>query len=1149
MSARRSRDVPSLATEPDWYKDAILYELHIRAFSDSDGDGRGDLRGLASRLDYLHQLGVTAIWLLPFYPSPLRDDGYDIADYTSIHPDLGTLADFRHFVAEAHRRNIRVVTELVLNHTSDQHPWFERARRSPPGSTWREFYVWSDTTDRYEDARIIFQDFEQSNWTWDPVAGQYYWHRFYSHQPDLNFRHEPVRRAVLKVVDFWLAMGVDGLRLDAVPYLYEAEGTDCENLPETHAYLQQLRAHIDANFPGRMLLAEANQWPEDAARYFGDDDECHMAFHFPLMPRLFMALRMEDRFPIVDIMQQTPEIPKHSQWALFLRNHDELTLEMVTDEERDYMYRAYARDPQMRVNLGIRRRLAPLLQFHRQKIELMYGLLLSLPGTPVLYYGDEIGMGDNVFLGDRNGVRTPMQWSSDRNAGFSEANPHRLYLPVNIDPECHYESVNVEAQLDNPDSLLRWVRRLVALRKRHRVFGRGSMEFVRSDNPSVLAFVRRDGNEQVLVVANLSRFAQYVELDLGRFQGMRPLELFGRTAFPAIGDLPYLVTLSPHAFYWFQLEATAGEEPGAERPLPELRVPAQWWQVLDGRQRRPLEAALPELLRSRRWFAGKHRRIQSVTIGERISLSGVGWRTEVLVVNVEFFEGEGEQYLLPLAVLWRDDAVALERDRPEAVLARVVGPSGTEGALFDGTYLSETSRAVLRLVAERRRRGLDAGARLVATSTPATAATLAQLAEDDELPARVGAAEQSNSSVVLGSPDGERVVMKVFRRLLPGENPELDVGRHLAGTDAPVARLLGAVELERPGVEATTVAVLHELVPHEADGWTATVRAAGAFLEQVLPSSESPVLPPPPRGGLLGALASGALPDDVGACLPDVVPAADLLGQRTAELHRALASGEQDAFRPEPTTGLSRRSLYQSMRNTARRSLVLLRQHLRDLTPENEALARDVLDHEDAILDRLTATLQVQGGLRARVHGDLHLGQILFTGRDYVFVDFEGEPARSFGERRLKRSVLTDVAGMLRSYHYAAHTAVAEAAQRGVLEEADGVTVDGAGPVPPPAGAHGVLTPAHYRDAADRFAFWVGTSFLAGYLEAAEGSGLLPDDPDGLAALLGAQLLDKALYELRYELANRPEWVHLPLLGLRFLLGSIGTPPGREPGR
>src|SRR5579883_3297618 len=456
----------TLADDPLWYKDAIIYELHVRAFADSNGDGIGDFRGLMGKLDYLQDLGITALWLLPFYPSPLRDDGYDIADYTNVNPAYGTLADFQAFLKEAHRRGLRVITELVLNHTSDQHPWFQRARRAPAGSPERNFYVWTDDPNKYHEARIIFKDFEPSNWTWDPVAGAYFWHRFYSHQPDLNYDNPAVHQATFEVLDFWLGMGIDGLRLDAVPYLYEREGTNCENLPETHAYLKKLRRHIDEKFPNRMLLAEANQWPEDAVAYFGQGDECHMDFHFPLMPRLFMALRMEDRFPIIDILQQTPAIPESCQWALFLRNHDELTLEMVTDEDRDYMYRLYAQDPQARINLGIRRRLAPLLENHRGKIELLNALLLALPGTPVIYYGDEIGMGDNIYLGDRNGVRTPMQWNAERNAGFSRANPQRLYLPVIIDPEYHFEAVNVEAQQNNPHSLLWWMKRIIEQRKR-----------------------------------------------------------------------------------------------------------------------------------------------------------------------------------------------------------------------------------------------------------------------------------------------------------------------------------------------------------------------------------------------------------------------------------------------------------------------------------------------------------------------------------------------------------------------------------------------------------------------------------------------------------------------------------------------------------
>ena len=542
-----------IGANPQWYKDAIIYEARVRSFFDSNGDGYGDFRGLASKLDYLQDLGVTALWLLPFYPSPMRDDGYDIADYTDVHQEVGALSDFEFFLEQAHARGLRVITELVLNHTSDQHPWFKRARRAPPGSTDRDFYVWSDTPERYREARIIFKDFEPSNWAWDPVARAYFWHRFYAHQPDLNFENPAVHEALFGVVDFWFGKGVDGLRLDAVPYLYEAEGTNCENLPQTHAFLKRLRAHVDARFSDRMLLAEANQWPEDAVAYFGNGDRCHMAFHFPLMPRMFMANRMEDRFPLIDILNQTPSIPENAQWATFLRNHDELTLEMVTDEERDYMYRVYAEDPQARVNLGIRRRLAPLLGNDRRRIELMNALLFALPGTPVIYYGDEIGMGDNIYLGDRNGVRTPMQWNQDRNAGFSAANPQRLYLPLVADPENHPAAVNVEAQQNNPTSLLWWMRRLIGAARRSPSLSRGDIEFLYPENRKVVAFLRTFEDDRTLVVANLSRSAQFVELDLSRFDGRQPVELIGRVAFPRIGQLPYLLTLGPHDFLWFEL--------------------------------------------------------------------------------------------------------------------------------------------------------------------------------------------------------------------------------------------------------------------------------------------------------------------------------------------------------------------------------------------------------------------------------------------------------------------------------------------------------------------------------------------------------------------------------------------------------------------
>ncbi|MEA2677536.1 MAG: maltose alpha-D-glucosyltransferase / alpha-amylase, partial [Chloroflexota bacterium] len=585
-----------MSGDPTWYKDAVIYELHVRSFADSNGDGIGDFAGLTSRLDYLADLGVTALWLLPFYPSPGRDDGYDIADYTGVNPDYGTLRDVKTLIREAHDRGLRVITELVCNHTSDQHPWFQRARRAPAGSAARDYYVWSDTPERYPDVRIIFKDFERSNWTFDETANAYYWHRFYHHQPDLNFDNPKVRAELKKALDFWLELGVDGLRLDAVPYLYERDGTNGENLPETHEFLRQLRAHIDAKYDDRMLLAEANQWPEDAAAYFGDGDECHMAFHFPLMPRLFMSIQMEDRFPIIDILQQTPELPEGGQWALFLRNHDELTLEMVTDEERDYMYRVYASEREARINLGIRRRLAPLLGNDRAKIELMNGLLLSLPGTPVIYYGDEIGMGDNVYLGDRDGVRTPMQWTGDRNAGFSRANPQRLYLPPIIDPEFHYEQVNVENQAKNGASLLWWMRRMLALRKRYDVFGRGDLEFLQPENRRVLAYLRTDEERSVLIVANLSRVAQYVELDLSRFRGAEPVELFGQTHFPPIGELPYLLTLGPHAIYWLAIESADVSEDPDEVGAPVIEASGAIDALVTGRRQGELERAIARFL-------------------------------------------------------------------------------------------------------------------------------------------------------------------------------------------------------------------------------------------------------------------------------------------------------------------------------------------------------------------------------------------------------------------------------------------------------------------------------------------------------------------------------------------------------------------------
>jgi maltose alpha-D-glucosyltransferase/alpha-amylase len=547
-----------ITADKDWYKDAIIYELHVKAFYDSNGDGYGDFRGLTEKLDYLQDLGINCIWLLPFYESPLRDDGYDIADYYKVHHNYGTVADFKAFMKAAHSRGIRVLADLVLNHTSDQHAWFQQARSSTDPKK-RNYYVWSDDPKKYKEARIIFTDTEHSNWTYDPVAKQYYWHRFFSHQPDLNFDNPTVRREMIRVMRFWLDMGLDGFRCDAVPYLFEREGTNCENLPETHEYLKEIRRSVEEKYGGdKVLLAEANQWPEDLLPYFGDGDEFHMAFNFPLMPRIFMALRREDRTPIMEIISRLPAIPEPCQWGIFLRNHDELTLEMVTDEERDYMYYEYAKDPRMKINIGIRRRLAPLMDNGRRQMEFLANLLLTLPGTPVLYYGDEIGMGDNIYLGDRDGVRTPMQWTGDRNAGFSRADPARLYSPPITDPVYGYQAINVEAQLRTQTSLLNWMRRLIRVRKQYPVFGRGEIQFLHPENKKVLAYVRRGGGQHVLCVANLSRFSQPVEMDLREYNGWTPVELIGNTRFPRIGELPYFITLGPHGFFWFRLEQPQG---------------------------------------------------------------------------------------------------------------------------------------------------------------------------------------------------------------------------------------------------------------------------------------------------------------------------------------------------------------------------------------------------------------------------------------------------------------------------------------------------------------------------------------------------------------------------------------------------------------
>jgi maltose alpha-D-glucosyltransferase/alpha-amylase len=1114
------RDTEYLIVEDDplWYKDAIIYELPVKSFCDGNGDGIGDFQGLTGKLDYLQDLGVTALWLLPFFPSPLRDDGYDISDYTGIHPVYGNLTDFRQFLREAHRRGLRVITEVVINHTSDQHPWFQRARRAKAGSRWRHFYVWSDTPDRYKETRIIFKDFESSNWAWDPVAKAYYWHRFYSHQPDLNYDNPEVRKAIFKVIDFWFGMGVDGLRLDAVPYLFEREDTNCENLPETYEILRELRAHVDTKFKNRMLLAEANQWPEDAAAYFGQGDECHMAFHFPLMPRLFMGLRMEDRFPIIDIFEQTPSIPESCQWGLFLRNHDELTLEMVTDEERDYMYRVFAQDPQMRLNLGIRRRLAPLLGNHRRRIELMNGLLLSLPGTPVIYQGDEIGMGDNIYLGDRNGVRTPMQWSGDRNAGFSRANPQKLYLPVIVDPEYHYETINVEVQQNNPHSPLWWMKRRIAVRRRYKAFGRGTIEFLHPENRKIFAFIRSHQDERILIVANLSRFVQCAELDLSAYQGMVPLEIFGQTRFPPIGELPYFFTLGPRDFYWFSLVPQLIDQvslPATESQLPTVVVTGRWDNIFRGKAKTALEGTLPVYLQGRRWFGGKARSIKSARIRDVIPVVNEVSPGFITVVQVEYTEEDDETYVLPLTYATGEKADNVLRDSSQAVCARLhVKDREETGILYDASVDKGFCQALLETIIRRRRPRGTEGELL---ARPTRAFRDIRGPSDAPLDPSALKAEQSNTSVLYG----DRFILKLFRRLHPGVNPDLEIGRFLTekgfGNIPPVA---GAIEYQRGGEDPMTLAILQALVPNQGDAWEYTLDVLGHFFEQILAQPTEV-----PNAGLtsqpLLELVASEPPEEVFEKIGPYAEAARLLGQRTAELHVMLASAPQDStFAPEPFSKLYQRALYQSMRSLAGNVFHLLRQRLGNLPDPLRPKIETIIERQAEILNRFRSVTERKiTATRIRCHGDYHLGQVLYTGKDFVIIDFEGEPARPISERRIKRSPLRDVAGMLRSFHYAAYARLFAQQEGGLIRSEDF---------------------SYLESWVEFWHTWVSVLFLKAYLEVAAQGGFLPRTHEELQVLIDIYLLEKTIYEVGYELNNRPGWIRIPVQGILRQLKSAG---------
>ena len=1087
---------------PLWFKEAIIYQLHIKAFCDANNDGIGDFQGLLSKLDYLKNLGVTALWLLPFYPSPLRDDGYDIADYFAVNPSYGTLDDFKQFLDAAHQTGLRVITELVLNHTSDQHAWFQKSRRAAPGDPWRDYYVWSDDPTKYREARIIFKDYETSNWTYDPVAKSYFWHRFFNHQPDLNYDNPEVKAAAFKILDFWLDLGVDGLRLDAVPYLIEREGTSCENLLETHHILQELRARIDAKYDDRMLLAEANQWPEDAVAYFGTGNECHMAFHFPLMPRMFMSLHMEDRYPIVDILEQTPAIPENCQWAIFLRNHDELTLEMVTEEERDYMYRVYAKDSRARINLGIRRRLAPLLGNNRRKLELIHSMLFSLPGSPILYYGDEIGMGDNIYLGDRNGVRTPMQWSSDKNAGFSRANPHSLYLPVNIDPEFHFEAVNVEVQETNLSSMLWWMRRVISIRKRFPAFGHGDFRMLTPSNNKVLAFTRTYDTQTILVVVNLSRFSQAVELDLSEWTGYIPEDTFGHARFPVIRDDQYLLTLAAHTSYWLLLTPPDFARTGdGQKSVPVIQsYSPSWWFTPTGT--RFVDRELTTYIKNSRWFRSKSRVVLSVNMLDQITLPGDNLG-QLLIVGFNFTEGARELYALPVRVVSGEEAHGVEVENPGAVIARV-GENGD--LLVDAVVSQPFHHILLELISDGR---VLAGRTGRLGSTRST--RLSQTVENGLPPqSKILKVEQSNSSIVFD----EKIYLKLFRKLEEGLNPDLELTKQLTEKCGfeHVPYYLGDIQYIAPGQDPASLVMMQSYTTSEQDGWSHTLAAVSRYFERVL---GEPQPAPAPAIGLWQQIPEPFL-SLIGGVHLDTVR---LLGTRTAEMHLDLAKdSDSPDFAPEPFSLQHQRSVFQSIRSESKQSMALLTRIQNRLEEHSKSLAEQVLRHAEVLSGCHDYLLREQiDAKKIRIHGDYHLGQLLFTGKDFIILDFEGEPGRPIGERRLKRSALVDVAGMLRSFNYAAH--------HGLLESRTIRPID-------------QMTLETY---ADLWSTRASQIFLSAYLDRVAGSGLVPKEQEDLHALLRSYLIHKALYELRYELNNRPNWIAIPLRGLLSLIRDAGA--------
>lgn len=1084
-----------------WFKDAIFYELSVRAFRDSNGDGIGDFNGLISKLDYLEDLGINTIWLLPFYPSPLKDYGYDVTDYCEVNDQYGTLADFKAFLKAAHKKGIRVITELILNHTSDQHPWFKRARKAKPDSRYRNYYVWSDDVEKYSEARLIVQDEEASNWSWDKEAKAYYWHRFYRHQPELNYDNAEVQMEMIKVIDFWMKLGVDGFRLPSVPFLFVEEGTNCENLPKTHEFLRKIRSHIDKHYKDKVLIAEANLWPEDAASYFGDGKECHMNFNYPLMPRLFLGLRTEDSYPIIDILEQTPKTPPNSQWALFLRNHDEMGLEMVTEEEKDYLFKAYATDPHTKFNVGIRRRLAPLLNDDRRKIELLYTILFSLPGTPVIYYGDEIGMGDNVYLGGRSGVRTPMQWDMNLNAGFSSANPQKLYLPLITDPLHRHQSVNVATQAENPSSLLWWIKQVIAMRNRLVVFGRGEMEFIESSNNKILCFIRTYESQRIILVANLSQFSQVTTLNLTPYKNCEVTEVFSQNRFLNVGDGQYAVTLGPYGYYWLQLDnVEQKEKANAQGELPLFSTESSWEKAfVNYNEKRDFERkVLPVFMKKCRWFAGKAKAIARMGLLKMIPVKVEGHTHFLTLIEVHYVQRLPEIYFLPISFVSSENIVDKVEYHAQSVVCRAQ-INKSQGFVLDSSYNKSFRDHLLVSMDKRIRLKVEDG------TLEFNSSVFNKLKLGKEIDSKVLKADQSNTAIIYD----DRYFFKFYRKLEREINPDMEIVRFLSENTSfeNSPEYAGSIEFVDLDGKVTVLGLLQGKVENQGEAWGMATDSVGRYFERVITKAKNEKIPKLiNKASITFEEAPEIIQEFIGRGFYERVVR---LGQRTAEMHLALASDKANpAFSPEPYTANYQRSLYSSLRKLVRDRFGLLEQSLDKLDESTRELAHKILEMEPEVLECFKEIFEVKiDAVKTRIHGDYHLGQVLFTGNDFVIIDFEGEPGFSFSERRLKKNPFKDVAGMMRSFHYAAFGKI--------------------------------LINENYRDKdmellegwAEQWQHYVSRFYVGAYLQR---MGLGKELSFENNILIRTFLLEKAIYELGYELNGRPDWVIIPLRGIYY---------------